>query len=147
MPLRLSDLLDRIRPAGAPGAPAEGESRRQQALAEELGAITDELLAIDGAADEIVAQARRRAAEIATDGDRHARQLRAELPDRVAVARSSNVGREEHEIDDQLAQLAEQTQRAITARRQALESRSDALVAEAVDLIWRIGAPGGEDGA
>jgi hypothetical protein len=41
---RLSELLERIRPTGAPGAPTEGEGQRhREQQAREVAALTDVL--------------------------------------------------------------------------------------------------------
>ena len=141
MPLRLSDLLDRLRPAGAPGAPAEGESRRDEALTDEIAALAAELVELNAEADKIVARAHREADQIIGDGERRARRLRGELADRVAAASNAPVEDEGYEVDERLAKLADETQRTIAAHRSALDARSDALVATAVDMIWQIVEP------
>jgi hypothetical protein len=147
MPFRLGDLLDRIRPAGAPGAAAEGESRREEALVDELAELSAALRMMDAAADDVVATARHEAERIAGDGDRRAHQLRAELADRVAVAGREDARTEDDQVDDELARLADAAARAIDQRRRAVHGAIDRLVAAAVDEIWQIVEPDPEPAA
>jgi F0F1-type ATP synthase membrane subunit b/b' len=138
VPLRLSDLLERIRPVGAPGAPTEGESRREQAETDELAELARVLASLDAEADAIVADARRRAEEVGDDGARRAAQLRAELADRVAVAGAGGADPGEHAVDDEVAEMAAATDAEIDRRRRDATADTDRLVERAVDIVWAL---------
>jgi hypothetical protein len=135
VPLRLSDLLERIRPAGAPGASSEGESRRADAELEELGAVARALARLDAEADAVIEAARTEAAEVRAAGDERARRALAELPDRVAAAEAapgSDPG------DAELAGTVAGTERDLAQRRAAADAVFDDLVDRAVAAIWEL---------
>jgi hypothetical protein len=147
MVFRLVDLLDRIRPAGAPGALVEeGTLRSEQAVELEVAELRRRLLEIDAEAAELVDAARRDAAEIVAEGARVARQRRAELADRVAVAGGQDAAAEDERAEQELARLRDDTERAVATLRDAFDAHAAELVDAAVAVIWRdLGPePGGD---
>ncbi len=133
--LRLSELLERIRPAGAPGAAAEGdEQHRRSILGAEVADVARVLAAFEREADQLLATAREEAEQIRRDGDRRAEQIRSGLADRVAVAQAT--GTERQQTD------AEHDAIVASARRDAQRVRADAaarlpaLVDTVVGSIW-----------
>ena len=118
--LRLSELLERIRPAGAPGAAAEGDDQhRRNILAAEIADIERALAAFEHEADQLVATAREEAEQLRRDGDRRADQIRAGLADRVAVAQAA--GNERQQTDAEHDAIVE------SARRDAQRVRTEAV--------------------
>ncbi|MCB0995721.1 MAG: hypothetical protein KDB21_11555, partial [Acidimicrobiales bacterium] len=85
--MRLSELLERLRPAGAPGAGAASASDRITASRElELADLLRELGALEAETDQILASARIRANEIEADATRRAEDVRASAAERCAAA-------------------------------------------------------------
>lgn len=135
MVVRLSELLDRIRPAGAPGAPTDTEPQRELAASEETASLTRAIAELEAEADEIVADARARADSIRVDGERAARRVRSELAERVAIATA--------EAADEAASATTDLAASITSDSDAqveelwATADPDRLAADIVDLIWR----------
>jgi hypothetical protein len=83
----LSELLERFRPAGAPGAPGRGRGEEPEDLrARELADVLAILERFDTEAAAIVAGAEREAADRVAEAARRAGVIRAELPDLLAQA-------------------------------------------------------------
>ena len=115
--LRLTELLERLRPAGTPGAPTEGEQQhRHEQQAREVAAVRDMLREYEAAAQEIVAAGSAEADRLRHDGERRAHLIRAQLPDRIAIARAeaarphdddgeTEVDHARHDAEHEIAQL------------------------------------------
>ena len=135
--LRLSELLERIRPAGAPGAAAASdEQRRHDLLAAELTEIMLALAEFEREAEQIVDAAQEEAEQLRSDGERRAARIRAGLADRVAVARAE--GTEQKEIDEEHDAIVDATRRDIDQLRRRAEQRLPALSDTIVESIWSI---------
>ena len=135
MPPRLSELLERIRPAGAPGASTEGERvalrvRREDEVASIVAILTE----FEADADATIAAARRDAEHIVSDGQRRAREILARTGDRVATVRADT---ERRYVD---TDNSDEIIRASSERIAALRARADdeipGLVAQVVTSIW-----------
>ncbi len=135
MPIRLSELLDRIRPAGAPGAPSDAEPQRELAATEETSSVAALLHRLESEADEVIASAQEDADRIRADAERRAAELRSEVPDRVAVARADVSDAVEHDVTASVASIAADAQARVTDLRARADL--DGAVAAVVDLIWR----------
>jgi vacuolar-type H+-ATPase subunit H len=135
---RLTELLERIRPAGVPGAAAEGQPPVDRAAADELAALTGVLAELEAQADEVVARGRRRAERLRVDADRREERIRGEQPERVAVARAEVEQDHERRGAAEAARLTEAAQREAVARRRAADARIDDVVTAAVDRIWQL---------
>ena len=142
MPARLSELLERIRPAGTPGAPSEGEQQRLQFDHDhEIAEIVRILVEFEKEADAIVAAANDQAASLAGDAERQARQIRSGLPDQLAKAQVAVT----HAHDER----GTAEQRSIEAEKASavleLNARAATLIPElqdaAMNIIWSIVPP------
>lgn len=137
MVVRLSELLERIRPAGTPGPAAEGgELQRRAHLDDELADIARLLAGFEREADHIRETAHEEADGLRRNAEHRARQIRSGLPDRIAVARaqaSESLDRARHTEQDEIAQ---QTERTLGRLRQNADERRAALVHEILDAIW-----------
>lgn len=137
MPLSLSELLERIRPAGTPGAPTEGEEQRENFDRDfEIAEISSVLAAFEEEANALVAAATTRATEMGRDAERQAHQIRASVPDRIATVQAAAVSK--YRMEDEVAQLQLKDQTAAEVTR--LKSRADdlipTLVGAATDAVW-----------
>ncbi len=137
---RLTELLERIRPAGVPGAAAEGRPPVDRAAVDELAALTRVLAGFEAEADEIVSRGRRRAEGLRLDADRREQRLGAELPERLAVARAEVERDHERRGAAEAARLAEAARREADERRRTAAARVDDVVTAAVDRIWQLAA-------
>lgn len=136
---RLSELLERIRPAGAPGAPTEGESAAlRRWRADEIADVVAALVTFEAEVDATIAAARRDAAQIVGGGERRAREIIAGTADRVAAVQVETEQRSEAHDDAE-------TERATSARIAVMQARADheisGLVAHAVESIWTAFVP------
>ncbi len=137
MPLRLSELLERIRPAGTPGAPAEGEQVRQRSNRDrELVDVLAVVASIEREAAEIVDAAGAEAERIHRDAVERTRIIRAGRDDQVAAA-----GAEAAQHDDALADVVGAAIADSAAQeRDELRSRADILIPDlvrrATESIW-----------
>ncbi len=77
--------LERIRPIGTPGAPADATPLREQAALDEIADIKALLAVFETEADAVVAAAHQRAARIRSEADQSAQRIRADIPDRPYV--------------------------------------------------------------
>lgn len=136
MASRLSELLDRIRPAGTPGAPSDQVSQRRQATAGEIAALASLLARLEEEADAVVADARAEAGRMRADAERRAAQIRADLPDRLAVAEASGSGSSGADADGEVARLSADSEREIEQLRSRAEPRMGGLVDEAIAVVW-----------
>ena len=154
--LRLSELLERIRPAGTPGAPTEGAQQHLRDLQDrEIADINVLLREFEAEADQALAAAHEEAARLRSEGERQAHRLRAGLPDRVAVAQAAAAQRSTHRSGAELEEVVDNADRAVAQIRSQSTDRMPALVDAVVAMIWsatssRTGtsgtAPGSEQG-
>jgi len=136
MASRLTDLLERIRPAGTPGAPSDLISRREQAVTDELAELATALARLDDEADAVVAEARSLATRVRAEAEREAGQIRSDLPDRVAVAESSGLGSSTPDDDPEAARVIRESDREIAELRERAVSLLPDLVDRAVAVVW-----------
>ncbi len=149
MPLRLSELLERIRPAGAPGAPSEGEQQRAASdRTREVADIADVLARFEEEADAVVADAAARADKIRRDAEAEVRQLRGAVPDRIAAVEASAPRGARERSESERAQVDAETAAEIARLENEAETKIPRLVAETTHLVLdTISAAGAEDGA
>jgi hypothetical protein len=137
MVLRLSELLERIRPAGAPGAPGEGERLREEAVeARELAEIAAVLKVFEDEADKIVAAGQEQAGRIRQRAERQANQIRAGLPDRIATAQANATEESQHRGEAERSRLAEEVATEVARLETLSQEHVPRLVSAAVDAIW-----------
>lgn len=144
MVVRLSELLERIRPAGTPGAATESALR--SATDEEIAAVANVLGSFDEEVDHAIDVAQQRAAAVVADAERRARRIKGELPDRLAVASGESSGRfdsrEEAEcqrIATEAAEVVERRRRRAAAVRDDWADRIVASICSAVEEAGRGG--------
>ncbi len=137
MVLRLSELLERIRPAGTPGAPTEGElQHRDDRRAGEIESITAILSSFETEADAIIATARNEADQLRSRGRSRARDAASGLPDRMAIAEAEAAHLLEQRDRVETDQLNSQTELTISQLRAQAEVRTPLLVEEIMEVIW-----------
>jgi vacuolar-type H+-ATPase subunit H len=135
--LRLSELLERLRPAGTPGAPTEGEQQRRHQLQErEIAAVTVVLRAFEQRADQMIAAGRAEAERRRRDGERRADLVRAQLPDRIAIARAEAVQQHDEQGESEIAEVEHGAQREIARIEADAETRVPQLADAVVATIW-----------
>ncbi len=140
MVLRLSELLERIRPAGTPGAAMGGE-RRGLAAVEEIDAIAREVERYRAEAHDIIVAAESTADEIRQGAQERARRARADVPDQIAVVTASITQAEQTRTDDELIAIADRTAHRLDELTSRAETMVPSLVAAALESIWSAFAP------
>jgi hypothetical protein len=137
MVLRLSELLERIRPTGAPGAPTEGEGRRRREhRAGEVAAVTSILSSFEADADALVAAARAQAEQVRAEGERRARDVRAALPERLAVAEAREAHAHEGRDRVEMGRLRDEADETVGRLRERADAEVPRLVDEVTEIIW-----------
>ena len=134
---RLSELLERIRPAGTPGAPSEGERQRRDARrADEIAKVTAVLAALEAEADAVVAEAVQEADRLHSDASRHVQEIAARLPDRIAVA-EAEAARLREDLDQiEVEKLRDDAAESIAHLRERADVEIPRLVDEIVEVVW-----------
>jgi hypothetical protein len=139
---RLSELLERIRPAGTPGAPSEGEVRRRdQRRAGEIASIALLLASWEGEADAVVAAGRADADRLLADGRRRADQIDSRLPDHVAHAEADAAHASARQDEVEVERLRRATADTISELRARADARLPGMVEEVTEVIWSQVAP------
>ncbi len=134
---RLSELLERIRPAGTPGAPTEGELQRRDARrAEETASVIEIVAGFEAEAEAAVAEARGIADRLLDDAHRRARMITGRLPDHLAVAEAEASQTREHRDEAETELLRAESDRAISTLRDRAEVELPRLVDEMIEVIW-----------
>ena len=136
MTVRLSELLERIRPAGAPGAPADAHPQREMAALDEIADVAALLADFEAEADAVVAEAHESAATIRAGAKRTAQEIGAGTPDRVAAARAGWTAAERARTGT----IAEQITADAEAEVAALRGKADIdrVVDEAIASLWQL---------
>jgi hypothetical protein len=145
VPRHLSELLERIRPAGAPGAPSEGDRQRDEFdRAHEVAGIASVLAGFEEEVGKLIGAANKEAEQIRVGADLRANQIRSSVPDRIAKGQAQAMrthlryGAEQrdsadHEVALELARRRGKAQRSTAPRRPA-----------AIDSIGSMLPPGDE---
>ena len=143
MATRLGEILERIRPAGAPGAPTEGEfQKRHDRSADEIAAIAAVLAAFEAEADAVVDEARAEAKRLHAQAERRVHEITSALPDRVAVAESRAAHRHEEADRAQIDRVRNEAAETIADLQARAAARTPMLVQEAMAAIWSQVSPG-----
>lgn len=136
MGVQLSELLERIRPAGAPGAPSEGDrQRRRDDRAKELATIAAILADFELEADDVVAAARAEADLLRTRGEQRAHELHSAIAERVAVAEAETARNHTGHGDAAQAETRHTAERDIAALRARADAEIPLLVDKAIQVI------------
>jgi vacuolar-type H+-ATPase subunit H len=141
MVLRLSELLERIRPAGTPGAPADGEDDRQQAAIDEIGDVARVLARFEREADGELTAARERARLILVEAEQRAHRISAALADRIAVASARGAQALAAQNEAALDRITTATTGEIARLQCQAGARMTPLVDAAIEQIWRVLPP------
>jgi vacuolar-type H+-ATPase subunit H len=137
MVLALSELLDRIRPAGAPGAPTEGEHLRDAGIEErEFADLAALIRTFEDEADAILNDARTEAAQRRRRAEERVRQINTGLPDRIAIARAEVTETSHRKGDEAREHLVADAGDRITRMLATADERIPRLVDAAIDVIW-----------
>jgi cell division septum initiation protein DivIVA len=135
--LQLSELLERLRPAGTPGAPTEGEQQRRHELREhEIATVSSTLRGFEAEAERVVAAGRAEADRLRRDGERRAQLVEAQLPDRIAVARGEAVQHDKERGDGEITTVKHDAERKIARIEADAESRVPQLADAVAATIW-----------
>jgi F0F1-type ATP synthase membrane subunit b/b' len=145
VPSRLTELLERIRPAGAPGAAVGAGPGVGPPADVELAGLFVELARIEAEADAVVDRARQRADQIAAEAERSVARVEAGLPERVAVAQAEVAESEDRRREADVAGVVDDAGRIAEQRREAAMARLDDVVGAAIDRIWAIADSDVED--
>ncbi len=144
MPSRLSDLLERIRPAGAPGAATEATTQRERDAGEEVDAVRAVVARFAQEAESMIAAAQADAARIRAEGEDHARKIAAQVPDRVAAAGAGAVAEPGPADEAERARIAAVAADRIDGIRAGGRAATRPVVERAIAAIWAmVTAPGG----
>lgn len=141
MAMRLSELLERIRPAGTPGSADSAESNVARAAADELADLVAALRGYDDAADHQLEDARARAEELRADGERRAGQVRDGAAERIAVAAAEARETDRARVDAEQRHIAESTDTEIDRRRTSAEAAREQLVDRVLDVVRDLAIP------
>jgi hypothetical protein len=137
MVMRLSELLDRIRPAGAPGAASEGEYQRARDALDEIAGIAELLRSFEAEADAVITAGHDEAEQLRRRAERRVHEIHAELPDRLAMAGTGSARQAEVEGDARLEGIADETDRVIRELRSRAAGRMPRLVDAALEVVWQ----------
>jgi len=136
MVLSLTQLLERIRPAGAPGVAADGEQSPEQLAAAEISSLVALLCAAEAEADLLVADAHERAERIRDDADLQVRRIRDGLPARVAAAHVAGAALPARHRDAELCRIANATTHQIDRLDTQAVTRLPLIVDAVTAHIW-----------
>ena len=135
--MRLSELLERIRPAGAPGAASEGEQQlRRENREKELADIIAALSHPEQTAADLLTKAQQRAELMQTETSRSIAKQRAALPEQLAVQRTATLGTADADLDDERDRILRQASDEAGRITQQAASGTPSLVTAALDSIW-----------
>jgi hypothetical protein len=148
MPLGLSELLERIRPAGAPGAPTEGErQRRRDDRASEIAGIAHVLASFEAESRTTVAAANAEGERLRRVGQARAAEARAGAPDRIAVG-VVQAGERHQDLDrSDAARVRAEADREIACLQERAEADIPRLVDRAMQVIWSSTVPSDDERA
>ena len=145
--VRLNKILERIRPAGAPGAVAEGERQRgRDQRAVELAGIAHVLAEFEAEADELLAEARTRCAQIRERGQQRARTVSSGLADRLAAVPVDAAHEYEDAGREHEAAVLDETERTLAGLQARAEAEIPRLVDQAMSVIMASLPEPGTDG-
>ncbi len=136
MPTRLSELLERIRPAGAPGAPHEGErQRRADDRAGEIIDVLDLLVEFEAEARTVLADGHKEADRVLSNAHRLASAGRASLPDLMARTEAEAAHRDDRRLDDREETIRQRADEEIELLETGADAEIRRLADRAVEII------------
>jgi hypothetical protein len=137
MASRLSELLERIRPAGTPGSAEDRVARRAAGAAEELAALRAALDAAESDADEVVASAQATAATWQQQAELEAQTIRDGTADRAATE-AARAAAEYDVADPELDRIRLRADDEVEALRAQSDDLSARLSQQVVADLWSL---------
>lgn len=135
--LTIRELLERIRPAGTPGPPTEGERRRRNdARAAEIADVVALLAEFEAEADAIVDAAEAAGRREQAEARRQAARIAASTPDRVATAGAGIAARNELERDAEVAAIRARAEQDAERLIGSSTKTIPVVAGRAVQMIW-----------
>ena len=135
--LTIRELLERIRPAGTPGPPTEGERRRRsEARAVEIAEVVALLAEFEAEADAIVDAAETAGRRVQAEARAQAARIAASTPDRVATAGTEVAARDEQERDAEASTIRAQAEQDAERLIESSKTTIPDVVGLAVKMIW-----------
>ena len=135
--LTIRELLERIRPAGTPGPPAEGERRRRSdARSAEIAEVVALLAEFEAEADAIVDAAETAGRRVQAEARARAARIAASTPDRVATAGAEVAARDEQGRDAEAATIRAQADQDAERLIERSKTTIPDVVGLAVQMIW-----------
>ena len=130
--LSLSELLDRFRPAGSPGASSDVGGAIVGGPPAELAAIIEELREYESEAAALVGAARADAARLRAEANGRIREIRATVPEACATAEAEAATHQRQEFESSISEVQSEADREIERLRAAAPARIGRIVAEVV---------------
>lgn len=140
MARRLSELLERIRPAGSPGAAGTAEPNVERAVADEISMLVDALRPFEDEVDAELDAARTRAEAIYADGERRAALVRDGAAERIALETAAARASDRTRVEEERHRIAEATAVEIARRRERADAARDVLAARVIDVLRDLAA-------
>ena len=135
--LRLSELLERLRPAGTPGAPTEGEQQRRHEQQErEIAALSLTLRGFEAEAEQLLAAAHAEADRLRSEGEQRVHAIRAQLPDRIAIARAEAAQQDEERGTSEITDVERDAEQEIARIAAIADTQIPQLADAVVATIW-----------
>ena len=137
MVLRLSELLERIRPSGAPGASSEGEQQHHlEDLNRETIDVAPVLAGFEAEVEAVLAAAHEEAERVRQNGEQQARHIQLGLSDRIAVARSAAARQHDQVGLEELARITRDSTAEVARLQATAIAQAPRLVDAAMETIW-----------
>ena len=128
--LRLSELLDRFRPAGSPGASVATGGAAVVVPPSELDSILAELRRHEAEAAAVIEDASMQATKLRDAAHERARQIRSGLPEACAAAQADAATQHRHALEPSVAAVSAESARAVERLRTSTPERIASVVAE-----------------
>ncbi len=135
--MRLSELLERIRPAGAPGAAGEGEQQlRRENREQELANLIDALHHPERIAADLVADAQKHVELLQTETRQTIAKQRADLPEQLAVQQTATFETADADLDDECDRILRLARDEADRITQQATAGIPSLATAALESIW-----------
>lgn len=139
MPLRLAELLERIRPTGTPGSPSEGEQQREAlGRVRELAQLAGLIAEFEREADAIASTASQQSERLLLDAQNQARGIRSGIPERLAAVKVEAVSAYQGQDLARQGALERETAAQISRLQANAATMIPKIRASALETIWSI---------
>jgi len=133
--VRLSELLERIRPTGAPGAGSEGGQLGDIRAAEEISDVVRVLERFDVEVKDAIAAAHDRADRVRERAERQVGRIRSDLPRAVAEAQVTGAAAPARERDIEITHISRERDDEIERLNDRASDALPQLVEAAMNVI------------